>query len=223
MRTLSYARAKHENLTDPRGFTTVELLIVVLISLTAAAFAIPGFTSMTRFLRIAGDSRDLNGLIAQAKMRAAQDYTHARVRANLATNTIQLEVWDQTANCWKTDGDSVNRCTVGSSPVQPLSQGVVFGFGTAGASLPNPQTAVAQAPACGVGVAGQASAGTIANTACVEFDSRGVPVAADNTPILAPDALYVTDTNTVYGITVIASGLIQQWTTSASTTAWEAR
>ena len=97
------------------GFTMIELLIVTAVIAVAATFAIPGYLSMTRYLRIAGDTRSLNATIAQAKMRAAQDFTHARIHADLAANTFSLEVWDKTANggtgCWKTDGDSVNRCT----------------------------------------------------------------------------------------------------------------
>lgn len=208
------------------GLTTIELVFGLLISLVAAAVAIPGYASMTRYLRIAGDSRNLGGTVAEAKMRAAQDFTHARTRANLSANTFQLEVWDKTGNggsgCWKTDGDIGNQCTGSSSPVQSLSQGVSFGFGTAAAALPNPQTPIAQAPACGVGVAGGTATATIPNTACIEFNSRGIPIAASGSPT-ANDALYVTDTNTVYGVTVIASGLLQQWSTSASTTQWQSR
>jgi prepilin-type N-terminal cleavage/methylation domain-containing protein len=224
--TISPTRAWQENLRDSRGFTTIELLIVVLISLIAAAFAIPSYTTMTRYLRIAGDARDLNSTTAQAKMRAAQDFTHARVYADLAANTFHLEVWDKTANsgpgCWKTEGDSVNRCTSSSSPVQSLSQGIVFGFGSASAGLPNPQPLIAQAPACSSGVAGGTTASSISNTACVEFNSHGLPVAATGSPT-ASDALYITDSNSVYGVTIIISGLIQDWTTSASSTAWQAR
>ena len=204
------------------GFSLVELCIVVLISVVAAAMAIPGFTSINRYLRITGDIRDINGLVAQAKMRAAQDYTHARVHANLASNTFELEVWDNTAGCWKTDGDTVNQCTMSASPVQYLSQGVSFGFGGVTAASPNPQSAIAQAPVCTNGVAGPAPGSSIADTACIEFNSRGLPVGSSGSPT-ANDALYVTDSNTVDGITVIVSGLIQVWTSPASGTTWAAR
>jgi type II secretory pathway pseudopilin PulG len=217
----------HGKTRAARGFTTVELLIVVVISLVAAGMAVPGYTSITRYLRIAGDARNLNGLIAEAKMRAAQDFTHARARANLATNTFQLEVWDKTGNggagCWKTEGDTVNPCTAAASPVQLLSPRVTFGFGGAVAGLPNPQTVIGQAPACLVGVAGGPALGTIANTSCIEFNSRGVPVGAANSPIQTPNALYVTDTDKVYGVTIIATGFMQQWVTNAQATNWQAR
>jgi type II secretory pathway pseudopilin PulG len=211
---------------DVRGFTTIELLIVVLISLVVAATAIPAYVNIARYLRIAGDVRNLNGLTAEAKMRAAQDFTHARVRANLDRNTFQLEVWDKTANggtgCWKTEGDGVNPCTVAGVADQPLSAGVTFGFAGSSPGFPNPQVIIMQAPACGVGVAGGTAGGVIVGTACIEFNSRGIPVAANGAPT-ANDALYVTDTSNVYGVTVLASGLMQQWVTSTSNTAWQAR
>ena len=226
MRTNRLTIVRRRRTGDVRGFTTIELLIVVLISLVVAGMAIPGYMNMARYLRIAGDARDLNGLTAEAKMRAAQDFTHARVRANLGSNTVQLEVWDKTGNggtgCWKTEGDSVDPCTVAGSAVQPLSAGVTFGFAGVSPGFPNPQAVIMQAPACGVGVAGGTAGGVIGGTACIEFNSRGIPVAASGAPT-ANDALYVTDTNNVYGVTVLASGLMQQWTTSVSNTAWQAR
>jgi type II secretory pathway pseudopilin PulG len=213
------------------GFSIIELLIVMLVLLIAAAIAIPAYARIAAYLRIAGDVRDLNGMIAQAKMRAAQDFTHARVNANLTTNTYQLEVWDKNANggvgCWKTDGDKVNQCTVAASPAQPLSSGVQFGFAGAGPGGLNPQTTIAQAPTCSSGIGGGTWGSSIANTACIEFSSRGLPVAGYGLPNSGSptpsDALYVTDSNSVYGVTVIVSGLIQIWATSATSSNWEAR
>lgn len=211
--------SRHEN-GNARGFTILEVMIVIAISLIVTAVAIPAYQSLMRYLRIAGDARDLNSLIAQAKMRAAQDFTHARVRADLAANAFQLEVWDTTANCWKADNGPAGACTVSASALsQSLSQGVSFGFGTVGAGAPNPQAVIGQAPPCGSGVAGGAAGAVYANSACIEFNSRGRPVAPNGSPTAA-DALYVKDANSVYGVTVIISGLIQAWSTDVSTTAW---
>src|SRR5262249_9609993 len=142
-----------------RGFTMLELLIVIVITLIIAAVAIPGYFTMMRYLRIAGDIRDINGLTAQAKMRAAEDFTHARLRADLAANTFQLEVWDKTAGCWKPDlNGPAGACTAAGAALRnSLSQGVTFGFGGVGAGAPNPQAALAQAPACKDSVAGGAA------------------------------------------------------------------
>jgi len=206
-----------------RGFTSLELTIVVAVSLVIAAVAIPGYMSITSYLRIAGDSRDLSGTVAQAKMRAAEDFTHSRVRANLGGNTFQLETWDKTAACWKTDGEAAaNGCTSAASPVQSLSSGVTFGTGNTGPGGSNPQAVIAQSSPCTTGVAGGSPGSLIDNTACIEFNSRGVPVASSGSPT-ANDALYITDLKTVYGTTVIVSGMMQQWSATASTAAWQAR
>lgn len=210
------------------GFSLLELLIVIAIAAVVAALAVPGYTSITRYMRIAGDARSLNGVIAEAKMRAAADFTHARAYADLGANTFHMEIWNKAGNggagCWQTDGDSANPCTVaGTSPVQPLSQGVTFGFGNATAGAPNPQPIISQAPRCGTkaAVTGVAN-GVIDNTACIEFNSRGVPIDLTG-KATANDALYITDQSSVYGITLIASGMAQSWQTSAATTSWQHR
>ena len=113
--------------------------------------------------------------------------------------------------------------------MQNLSTGVTFGFGSATAAAPNPQATIALAPVCGTLAATKGvSQGTIANTSCIEFNSRGIPICSVSacgtigTPT-ANDAFYVTDGNSVYGVTIIASGLMQDWSTSAANTNWQSR
>lgn len=205
-----------------RGFTIVELLVVVLIALVLGALAIPGYRRTVQYMRLSGDMRDINGVVAQAKMRAAADFTRARAYADLSGNTFHLETWNKTSNCWQTDGDSAHSCTsAGTSPVIPLSQGVTFGLGSVGTGSPNPQTTIQQAAPCN-----DANGSAIANTACIVFNSRGIPIDpnASNVPMTgAQDALYITDTRSVWGLTVRAPGAIQIWSSPASTTSWVRR
>ena len=203
----------------------IELMIVLVIGSILAVLAIPGYQAMTRYLRLSGDMRNLNGAVAQAKMRAAADFTHARAYADLSANTFHLEVWNKAGNggagCWQTDGDVNNACTVaGTSPVQNLSVGVRYGTSGAATGAPNPQTAIAQAAKCDNG-----AGGLIENTACIVFNSRGIPInGLTGTPLTgAQDALYVTDTQNVWGVTVRATGAIQVWATNVSQTSWERR
>ena len=203
----------------------IELMIVLVIGSILAVLAIPGYQAMTRFLRLSGDMRNINGAVAQAKMRAAAYFTHARAYADLSANTFHLEVWNKAGNggagCWQTDGDVNNPCTVaGTSPVQNLSVGVRYGTSGAATGAPNPQTAIAQAAKCDNG-----AGGLIENTACIVFNSRGIPInGLTGTPLTgAQDALYVTDTRNVWGVTVRATGAIQVWATNVSQTSWERR
>ena len=202
-----------------QGFSTLELLIVVSISLIMAALAIPGYNTIRRTLRISGDGRDLNGSINEAKLEAASGFTRARLYADITANTFHIETWNKTANggagCWQTAGDIANPCTVaGTSPVQPLSAAVTFGFSGVGTPPPNTQPAIGQAPLCRklLGAAG----GVDPNTACVVFNSRGIPVDPITGAPTGGDAFYITDANTVYGMTVGPTGVTQLWAANAN-------
>ena len=183
------------------GFSALELLIVVAIVIIVAGMAIPKMMSMVQNFRTAGDARDLNGTILMAKMRAASNFAQTRVHADLNTQTFWVEVKQSGATSWTTEGGT-----------QLLSTGVTFGFGSLSTPPSNTQATLAQAPGCP----------GISNTACVVFNSRGIPVDSTNTPT-ANDALYVTDGRSVTGVTVLATGLSQIWRSDASTANWSKR
>jgi hypothetical protein len=211
-------------------------MVIVAITITIVGFGVPLFINMEQSLWTGGDNRTLAAMIAEAKLRAAADFTHARVYANLTGRTYHLEVWNKSGNsgagCWQTDGDS-NACTVAASPVIGLSRNVSFGYGSVGAAPTNTEPSLGQAPLCYTGYAGQSTNTTsVANTACIEFNSRGVPSdpapggsagASGGIPD-ATGALYVTDGGAVYGVTVIATGEIQSWySNNTSTPHWQQR
>ena len=207
-----------------RGFSLIELMIVVVISLIATAMAAPSFVSTLRNYRISGDGRDLNGEILTAKMRAASNFTMARVYADATANTFRIETWDKANECWKTEGAA--DCTTQSS--NPLSSGVSFGYGTLSSPPTGTQAAIGQAPLCRPG-ATSATPGNdptggadIPNTACIMFNSRGTPVDNSRAPT-ADDALYITDGNAVYGVTISATGLTRIWRSPAGTVSWQRR
>jgi prepilin-type N-terminal cleavage/methylation domain-containing protein len=211
-----------------KGFSTLELLVVMLISLIVAALAIPGYNFITRTLRIAGDVRNLNAAINEAKLQAAAKFTRARVYADLAANTYHTDVWNKTLNgglgCFQAVNDiSANVCSsVATGSVQNLSAGVTYGTASVGSAPPNTQTQFAQAPSC-VHHNGNAY-GIVSNTACITFNSRGIPIDPTSGAPVGNDAFYITDQNTVYAVTVGPTGVAQVWTTGASGAgAWEHR
>ena len=206
-----------------RGFSTLEVLLVMVVSLIIAAFAIPGFNQVQRTLRISGDARDLNGAINQAKMQAAADFTESRVYIDLGANrinTFHVDVWNKAGNggtgCWQVVGDLNNPCFIpGVSPVQYLSPGV--GFGTSGVGAPPPNTqgnGIGQAQRCAP-VNGK-RVGQMATTACIQFNSRGIPIDINTGVPTGNGAFYITDNTQVYGVTLGASGLSQVWAINAS-------
>ena len=210
-----------------RGFTLLEVLVVLAVTAILMAIAVPQFQRITQALRISGDMRDITGTVGQAKMHAAADFTHGRARANLVANTFpantfQLEIWNKAgaggAGCWQTVGDAANAnpltaCTNAASPVQPLSSGVTFGFDAMGAPPPNTTAALAQAAACQIGYSGEPgpALGTIPGTACIEFNSRGIAIDAAGAPT-GNGAFYVNNGNMVFGVTMAAAGPPLNWT-----------
>ena len=194
------------------GFSLAEVLIVIFIILLIAAIGIPNLMTMVGEMRTAGDARDLNGAIVLAKMRAASNFSRARVYADLSANTFRVE-WQQAGTTtWTPDG-CPNSC-VGD---QLLATGVSFGFGSLSSPPSNTQATLGQAPVCL-----DNSGSAITNTACIIFNSRGIPITSGAVPT-SNDAIYVTDGRLVTGVTVSATGLTKIWRTEASGANWKQR
>lgn len=207
-----------------RGFTMIEMLLVVFISIVLVALAVPKYLTIRNALRVSGDIRSIAELTSQAKLRAASDFTHARVYADLNGNTFQLQVWNKANSCWVADSDPTNTCLTYSSSapsgtVINVSQGDGFGFGSLTAGPMSGQT-VGQAAQC------LDNSGTaIANSACIVFNSRGIPINATTLAPLASGAFYMTNGTVVDGVTVSATGSLQTWSASAnaSQSSWYAQ
>jgi prepilin-type N-terminal cleavage/methylation domain-containing protein len=203
-----------------RGFTLIETMIVLIISIILVAFAVPKYLTIRDSLRAAGDVRSIADATGQAKLRAASDFTHARVYADLNGNTFQLQTWYKAGNsgsgCWVVDSDSTNTCitytaSAPSGAVVSLSQGDTFGFGALTTGPTVGQTTIGQAGQCL-----DNSGSAIGNTACIVFNSRGIPINAATLAPVATDALYLTNGTVVDGVTISATGSLQTWSASAN-------
>jgi len=222
-RTLGGPVRKTFRYRGKRGFSLIEVILAITVGLILTAIAIPKVNTLTRIYRSSGDARSLSEEVSMAKMRSAADFTEARVFADLSTNRYRVETWivppGGSSKCWVTEGDTLCSSSYSSPNVPPstlLLTTVTFGYGSLSSPPANTQSTLGQAAACQSDSDTQSqSAGSLANSACVVFNSRGIPV--DNT--LAPtssDALYVTDGNSVFGVTVLATGLIQTWRADSS-------
>ena len=181
------------------GFTAVEVLIVAVILSLVAAMAIP-FTSNTLALfRVGGDSRALVNGVSMTKMRAASDFTRARFYVDLAARSFRVEVWQKTAPAqWVQEGGTTW-----------LSQNDNFSFGSAAVAPTDAVSPIAQAPPC---LDSASPPNPLANTACIVFNSRGIPVDSLGAPTAAD--LYITDGITLFGVAVSASGQVRLWRAS---------
>ena len=184
-------------------------MVVLLIILIIAGFALPRLVTAIQNLRSGGDMRVLASQVALAKMRAASDYTQTRLRADLNANTFEMDVYNSATATWAIESNA--------SAVS-LSKGVSFSYGSITSAPTNTQSTLGQAPLC----AAVTGSGTIANTACIVFNSRGIPIDSTGAPY-GNAALYVSDGAGAYGITVSASGLIRSWRADISSGTWQSR
>jgi type II secretory pathway pseudopilin PulG len=183
------------------GFTLLELVMVMLVVIIISGMTIPMVVRIAQNIRTGGDARDLNGAILVAKMRASSDYAQARLHVNLDANSFWVEVEPVGSATWTTEGG-----------VQYLSKNVTFGYSSLSSPPSGTQATLAQATACS----------GFSNSACIIFNSRGIPVDTSNTPY-GNYAIYVTDGKSVSGVTVSVTGVTSIWRTDASSASWIAR
>ena len=188
------------------GFSIIELLVVLAIAGVLAAMALPSAARTLADVRLHNDARALHNLLSLAKMRAAAKYTRVRLYCDLGTEQFALQTWNKTTATWDIE-----------EGWQTLSTNVDFSFDAlADPPLDTQTPPISQSAACKAddGVA------DIGNTACIVFNSRGIPVKADGDPD-GNGAIYITDHSTgVYGVTVSATPLVRLWWSPTATTAW---
>jgi Tfp pilus assembly protein FimT len=211
---LSRKYGAHAGEFKNHGFSLTEVLLVTFIIIVIAGVGMPKLMTMVGEMRTAGDVRDLNGAIVLAKMRASSNFARARVYADLSANTFRVE-WQQSGTItWTTDG-CPNSCTGD----QPLATSVSFGYGSVSSPPSNTQATLGQAPVC---LDSSGSGTPVTNTACIIFNSRGIPITSAAVPT-PNDAIYVTDGRIVTGVTVSATGLTKIWRTDAAGANWKQR
>lgn len=207
MATSCSSRPRTASLASERGFTLIDILAVVAVLGIVSAMALPMTQSSLSAYRLRGDAQQVNNLVSLAKMRAASRFSRSRVYVDRVNNTYQLQIYDRTTATWVGEG-SANR----------LSTGIRFGFGSLDTAPPNTQNAIGMSPACTT----DDGAGTVANTSCIAFNSRGVPVTIAGTTATPTgnNAFYLTNGDAVFATTVTATPLVRSWWSPAGTSAW---
>ena len=194
------------------GFSLLEIMFVVGLMGVISAIAIPMASNELNYLRLSGDARNLTNALTLTKMRAAATFTQARVYMDRTAKSYRIQTWKKanTPADWVTDGG-----------ISYLAGSDQFGFSTVSTPPPDSQATIALAAVCR-----DRDGAAIANTACVVFNSRGVPIIPRTTggpngteSPLGTNVAYVTDGSVVYGTTISATGMVRLWKTQAAGTA----
>jgi prepilin-type N-terminal cleavage/methylation domain-containing protein len=192
-------------LRDDSGFSLVEMMIGAMVLCILAGFVSIILGNLAGHYKLSGDARGVSNSAAVAKLRAASLFTKTRLYATLAARTYQIQTWQKTGTPgWVTEGGATT-----------LSSGVTFGVSGLATPPPNTQATIAQAAPCK-----DAANADIAGTSCILFNSRGLPVDSTGAPT-GIGALYLTDGQSVYGITVSATGMVRFWrSVTNGTSSW---
>jgi prepilin-type N-terminal cleavage/methylation domain-containing protein len=187
------------------GFSAVELLIALAVIGSLAAISLPISGSMIDDIRLRGDAQGLSSAVALTKMTAATKFSRSRLHINGVAGAWQIETWQSTGTPgWIIDGGT-----------HQLSYRDQFGTGPVSTAPPNSQSVVAQPSPCLA-----ADDTPIAGTACVIFNSRGLPVSSTGAP-MTTQVLYMRGPTGVFAIVLGATGQLQVWrTTLTSNGAW---
>ncbi len=171
-----------------KGFSLIEILIVVGIVFILASLAIPNFRSASLFNRLRNSTYNLANQIEQARFRSVSELTPHRVVIDTANNRWSLERRIDRTN----PASGYTTVSIGA-----LEDGVRYGFG----SIPNTPSPMQQ---CG-------------NTNCppqlstfIAFNSRGFPIDATGVP-RPQNTIYLMNGQDSFAITVSLAGLVKLW------------
>lgn len=187
-----------------RGFSLIEVLLVIGVMGVIAVMVLPQNGRTAAAVRLKTDGRNIANMISLTKMRAASAFSRARLHVNTATNQYSVQVRNKDTGAWQTEG-----ATYRTSP------GVTFGYGSLPSPPPDTQPTIHQSPAC----RNDADDADLANTACIVFNSRGIPIDS-SLAAYGENAIYLTDGVGVYVTTITATPLVRRWWSPATVAAW---
>jgi Tfp pilus assembly protein FimT len=192
---LTPGRPRRAAPTTKSGFTTVELAMVVGMTLILSTVATFGLQSFLRAYRAGADARAIASQLSLARMRASSAFTRTQLFVNADARTYQVRLDSNK------DGN-FDTSDVTEGGTYSLSPGVNLGFGTISTPA-GEQTTISQS----------------VDAASPVFNSRGVP----GNGTLTPYAIYLTnsDNDLFYAVTVSQSGRVNVWQNTAG--AWALR
>lgn len=198
-----------------KGFSMVELVVVLAIILIVAAFATPSILQMVHAARLQGTGNDFTGLIQQARIRSVQDDRSYSLYVNPAAGATPSTAFvDLKQNGAIATGDP--------EMLLPTEVSLVAAANAPGTANLKTQWLPAASP-----VMPQDAASAAATP--ITFSPRGLPctpaAGVCNGPLgLAPAAYWAffkdSQTTNWEAVTVSPAGRIQKWSYSTAAAVW---
>jgi Tfp pilus assembly protein FimT len=88
---------------DARGFSLVELCILLGMVMLVSAFAIPSLSSAMRGMQLSADARNIASALSYAKLSAISQMKRYRVSFILAENRWQVEKFNSTSGLFEAE------------------------------------------------------------------------------------------------------------------------
>jgi len=144
------------------GFSLLEVLVVVVLSVTISAIAIPNALNVLDAYRVRSSVENIYSQIGLARMRAVGDFAHSRLVCSTSTNSCHIELQKEGGNYQQEGGDVY------------LNSGVSFGYGNVSKG------------------AGNQGGNSPTQDLTIYFNSRGMPIDTNTPPGFVSDyVLYV--------------------------------
>ena len=194
-----------KRLRSESGYSLIEIMAAMAVLSILSAFAVPMVSSTTSGIKLRDQANAVADLIGLVKLRATSEFSRSRLYVDLAAESYVPQTWDADAGDWVNEQAAIK-----------LPQGIDFGWGALDTAPPNTQDDDIPkfAAACI-----DKDKEEIEKTACIMFNSRGIPIDKDNSP-LGGNAFYLTDGTGVRAVTVTATPLIRRWWSSAAKPNW---
>lgn len=187
------------------GFSLIEIMVAMAVLGILGAMAVPMVASTTSGIKLRDHANAIADLVGLAKMRAASQFSRTRVNVDIKGGTYVIQRQDPATREWSDEQAAMT-----------LPTGISFSWGALDTAPPNTQDGdVPKFAAACVDKDGK----DIDGTACVMFNSRGIPINNDNSPI-GGNAFYLTDGTGVRAVTVTATPLIRRWWSQAEKSHW---
>ena len=176
-----YMAATRE-LQRERGFSLIELIILLSMVAIVAAFSIPMLSSSMRSWQLAADARNIVTTLTYAKLSATSQMTHYQLSFDVASNKWSMLKLNRGTGVYDLQGE-----------VNELSTGIAYSgiaFKSASSSAPSgfPTT----------------------SSTSITFNSRGIPIDGAGIPT-TDNVVYVSGTGDDYAVTVSLAGKVQLW------------